>query len=86
MTMPEFLVPPKYKEIFNEYDLSVIKADHYIASREDVRSYRMQFINRIKQRYPRFTYLPPPTLDTIEKIESLTDDEFHELMKSFRYA
>jgi hypothetical protein len=26
--MPEFLVPQKYKSIFNDYDLSVIKADH----------------------------------------------------------
>ena len=84
--MPEFIVPSKYKEIFNEYDLSVIKADHYAATSEDVRSYRLQFINRIKQRYPRFRYLPPPTLDTIEKIEHLTDEEFSELMKSFRYA
>jgi hypothetical protein len=34
--MPEFIVPPKYKQLFNEYDLSVIKADHYVPEREDL--------------------------------------------------
>lgn len=84
--MPEFLVPPKYKEIFNDYDLSVIKADHYLASPDDLRAYRKQFISRIKQRYPNFRWLPPPLVDTIKKIENLSDDEFYELMRSFRYA
>ena len=49
--MPEFIVPPKYKQLFNEYDLSVIKADHYVAEREDLRLYRNTFLERIKQRY-----------------------------------
>ena len=38
--MPEFILPPKYKQLFNEYDLSVIKADHYVPEREDLRVYR----------------------------------------------
>ena len=84
--MPEFLVPPKYKEIFNEYDLSVIKADHYVALREDLQTYRRQFVSRLKQRYPMPRLLPPSILETIKKIEQLNDDEFHELMRVFRYA
>ena len=36
--MPEFILPPKYKQLFNEYDLSVIKADHYVSEREDLAS------------------------------------------------
>ena len=39
--MPEFILPPKYKQLFNEYDLSVIKADHYVTEREDLRVYRI---------------------------------------------
>ena len=35
--MPEFILPQKYKQLFNEYDLSVIKADHYVTEREDLR-------------------------------------------------
>jgi hypothetical protein len=84
--MPEFVVPPKYKQIFNEYDLSVIKADHYLAHREDLRAYRRQFVERIKQRYPNRRWLLPPVIETIQKIESLSDAEFSELMKTFRYV
>ena len=84
--MPEFIVPPKYKQLFNEYDLSVIKADHYVAEREDLRLYRNTFLERIKQRYPNRRWLLPPVLDTISKIEGLSDAEFSELMKTFRYV
>ena len=45
--MPEFILPPKYKQLFNEYDLSVIKADHYVSEREDLRLYRNTFLERI---------------------------------------
>jgi len=38
--MPEFLVPPKYKSIFNDYDLSVIKADHRPAEPELMGTFR----------------------------------------------
>ena len=84
--MPEFIVPPKYKQLFNEYDLSVIKADHYVPEREDLRPYRNTFLERIKQRYPNRRWLLPPVLETISKIEGLSDAEFSELMKSFRYV
>ena len=84
--MPEFLVPPKYKSIFNDYDLSVIKADHRPAERADLRLYRRQFIDRVKSRYPNLKWLPPPLFETISKIERLTDEEFSELMGSFRFV
>lgn len=84
--MPEFIVPQKYKQLFNEYDLSVIKADHYVAEREDLRVYRTTFLERIKLRYPNRRWLLPPVLDTISKIEGLSDAEFLELMKAFRYV
>jgi len=84
--MPQFILPPKYRQIFNEYDLSVIKAHHFLASGEDVDVYRSTFVARIKQRYPNRRWLPPPLLETISKIESLSDAEFLELMKTFRYA
>ena len=84
--MPEFILPAKYKQLFNEYDLSVIKADHYVPEREDLRLYRNTFLDRIKQRYPNRRWLLPPVLETISKIEGLSDAEFSELMKTFRYA
>jgi hypothetical protein len=84
--MPEFILPQKYKQLFNEYDLSVIKADHYVTEREDLRVYRNAFLDRIKQRYPNRRWLLPPVLDTISKIEGLSDAEFSELMKTFRYV
>jgi len=84
--MPEFVVPSKYKSIFNEYDLSVIKADHRPAERADLRLYRRQFIDRVKSRYPNPKWLPPPLFETICKIEKLTDDEFSELMGAFRFV
>ena len=84
--MPEFVVPSKYKSIFNEYDLSVIKADHRPAERADLRLYRRQFIDRVKSRYPNSKWLPAPLFETISKIEKLTDDEFSELMGSFRFV
>ena len=84
--MPEFILPPKYKQLFNEYDLSVIKADHYLPEREDLRAYRRSFMERIKQRYPNHRWLPPPAQETISKIEGLSDAEFSELMKTFRYV
>ena len=84
--MPEFIVAPKYKQLFNEYDLSVIKADHYVSDREDLRIYRNTFLDRIKQRYPNRQWLLPPVLETISKIEGLSDAEFLELMKTFRYV
>jgi hypothetical protein len=82
--MPEFLVSPKFKDIFNEYDLSVIKADHYLST-DDLKTYKKQFISCLKQRYANLRWLPPPLVGTIRKIESLTDDEFNQLMKTFRY-
>lgn len=84
--MPEFVVPSKYKQIFNEYDLSVIKADHYVVAQDDLRLYRNQFIERIKRRYPNHRWLLPPVHETIQKIEQLSDTEFSELMKTFRYV
>ncbi len=84
--MPEFFVPSKYKSIFNEYDLSVIKADHRPTERADLRLYRRQFIDRVRSRYPNPKWLPPPLSETISKIEKLTDDEFSELMASFRFV
>ena len=84
--MPEFILPPTDKQLFNEYDLSVIKADHYVTEREDLRHYRSTFLERIKQRYPNRRWLLPPVLDTISKIEGLSDAEFSELMKTFRYV
>jgi hypothetical protein len=84
--MPEFILPPKYKQLFNEYDLSVIKADHYVSEREDLRLYRNTFLARIRQRYPNRRWLPPPVLETISKIEGLSDAEFSELMQTFRYV
>ena len=65
--MPEFILPLKYKQLFNEYDLSVIKADHYIPEREDARVYRNTFLARIWRRYPNRRWLPPPVLETISK-------------------
>jgi len=84
--MPEFILPLKYKQLFNEYDLSVIKADHYIPEREDPGLYRNTFLARIWRRYPNRRWLPPPVLETISKIEGLSDAEFSELMKTFRYV
>ena len=84
--MPEFILPLKYKQIFNEYDLSVIKADHYLPDREDPRLYRRLFMERILRRYPNRRWLPPPAQETISKIEGLSDAEFSELMKTFRYV
>jgi hypothetical protein len=84
--MPEFLVPSKYKNIFNDYDLSVIKADHRPAEPADLRLYRRQFIERVKSRYPNVKWLPPPLFETIRKIEQLTEEEFAELMGSFRFV
>ena len=84
--MPEFLVPSKYKSIFNDYDLSVINADHRPAQPEDPHIYRRQFIDRVKSRYPNSKWLPLPLFETISKIENLTDDEFQELMGSFRFV
>jgi hypothetical protein len=84
--MPEFLVPLKYKSIFNEYDLSVIKADHRPAERADLSLYRRQFIERVRSRYPNPKWLPPPLFETLSKIEKLTDDEFSELMECFRFV
>ena len=84
--MPEFLVPPKYKNIFNDYDLSVIKADHRPAEPADLCLYRRQFMDRVKSRYPNPRWLPPPPFETIGKIEQLTDEEFSELMGSFRFV
>ena len=84
--MPEFILPAKYKLLFNEYDLSVIKADHYLPEREDLGAYRATFMERIKQRYPNRRWLPPTTQETIAKIEGLSDAEFSELMKTFRYV
>ena len=84
--MPEFILPSKYKQLFNEYDLSVIKADHYVPEREDLRLYRNTFLERIKGRYPNRCWLLPPVLETISKIEGLSDAEFSELMKTFRYV
>lgn len=49
--MPEFLVPTKYKCIFNEYDLRVIKADHRPVEPADPSLYRRQFIDRVRSRY-----------------------------------
>jgi hypothetical protein len=84
--MPEFILPLKYKQLFNEYDLSVIKADHYVPEREDPGLYRSAFLARIWRRYPNRRWLPPPVLETISKIEALSDAEFSELMKTFRYV
>lgn len=84
--MPEFVVASKYKQLFNDYDLSVIKADHYFPEREDLHLYRNAFLERIKQRYPNRRWLLPPVLETISKIEGLSDAEFVELMKTFRYV
>ena len=84
--MPEFLVPFKYKNIFNEYALSVIKADHRPAGPADLRAHRRQFVDRVKSRYPNPKWPPLPLVETISKIEQLTDDEFSELMRSFRFA
>jgi hypothetical protein len=83
--MPEFLVSEKYKEIFNDYDLSVIKTAHSVP-REDPSIHRQRFIERLKSRYPNPRRLPPSTLETIQKIERLSEGEFYELMKMFRYA
>ncbi len=84
--MPEFIVAPKYKQLFNEYDLSVIKADHYFPEREDLPLYRSTFLDRIKERYPNRRWLLAPVLETISKIEGLSDAEFSEFMKTFRYV
>ena len=80
--MPEFLVPSKYKNIFNDYDLSAIKADRPA----DLRLSRRAFIDRVKSRYPNPRWLPPPLFETICQIEQLTDAEFSELMGSFRFV
>jgi hypothetical protein len=66
--------------------LSVIKADHRPAEPTDLRLYRRQFIDRVKSRYPNLKWLPPPLFETISKIERLTDEEFSELMRSFRFV
>ena len=84
--MPEFLVPTKYKSIFNDYDLSVIKADHRPAEPADAGLCRRQFIDRVRSRYPNPRWLPPPLFETISKIEQLTDEEFSELIGSFRFV
>jgi hypothetical protein len=83
--MPEFLVSEKYKEIFNEYDLSVIKTAHSVP-REEASMPRNRFIERLKSRYWNPKRLPPSTVETIQKIENLSDAEFSELMKMFRYV
>ncbi|MGH9429238.1 MAG: hypothetical protein ACRD2L_23395, partial [Terriglobia bacterium] len=62
----------------------VIIADHYLSDREDLRIYRNTFLDRIKQRYPNRQWLLPPVLETILKIEGLSDAEFLELMETFR--
>jgi len=84
--MPQFILPQKYKHIFNEYDLSVIKAHHFPATGKDSSAFRNAFLERIRQPYPNRKWLPPPLLETISKIESLSDADFSELMETFRYA
>jgi hypothetical protein len=84
--MPEFILSPKFKQIFNEYDLSVIKAHHFLARGKDLSVYRSTFVERIKERYPNRRWLPLPLLETISKIEGLSDSDFLELMETFRYG
>ncbi len=47
--MPEFLVSDKYKEIFNEYDLSVIKAAHLAVPQDKIAADRSA-VSRAPQR------------------------------------
>jgi hypothetical protein len=84
--MPEFLVSAKYKEIFNEYDLSVIKAAHHAVPPDKTAADRGEFLGRLRGLYPRLTQLPLSRQETIQKIESLSENDFFELMRTFRYA
>jgi hypothetical protein len=84
--MPEFLVSEKYKQIFNEYDLSVIKAAHLAVPQDKIAADRSEFLARLRSLYPRPTQLPLSRQETIRKIESLSENDFSELMKTFRYA
>ena len=84
--MPEFLVSEKYKAIFNEYDLSVIKAAHLVVPQNKIATDRKQFLARLRSLYPRPSQLPLSRQETIQKIESLSENDFFELMKTFRYA
>ena len=84
--MPEFLIHEKYKKIFNEYDLSVIKAAHVVVERDKLLTDREQFVDRLRSLYPKPAQLPVSRLETIRKIEDLSEADFSELMKTFRYA
>jgi|RhiMethySRZTD1v2_1073278.scaffolds.fasta_scaffold107659_3 hypothetical protein len=84
--MPEFLVSDKYKEIFNEYDLSVIKAAHLFVPQDKIAADRKQFLARLRGLYPNPSQLPLSRQETIRKIESLSENDFFELMRTFRYA
>ena len=84
--MPEFLVSDKYKEIFNDYDLSVIKAALGVVSREKPGTDREQFLMRLRGLYPRTAQLPLSRQETIQKIQGLSKNDFRELLNTFRYA
>lgn len=84
--MPEFLVSEKYKKIFNEYDLSVIKAAHLAVPQDKIAAERSEFLARLRGLYPLLTQLPPSRQETIWKIENLSESDFFELMKTFRYG
>jgi len=51
--MPEFLISEKYKQIFNEYDLSVIKAAHLVVPQDKIAADRKLFLARLRGLYPR---------------------------------
>ena len=84
--MPEFLISEKYKEIFNEYDLSVIKVAHLVVPQDKIAADKKQFLARLRGLYPHPTQLPLSRQETIRKIESLSENDFFELMRTFRYA
>ncbi len=84
--MPEFLVSDKYKEIFNDYDLSVIKAALVLVSQEKPATDREQFLMRLRGLHPRTAQLPLSRQETIQKIQGLSKNEFCELLDTFRYA
>jgi hypothetical protein len=84
--MPEFVVSPKYKAIFNDYDLSVIKAAHVDVPRQELLVHRSRFLERLRNLDPNFKVPPAPRQETIQKVEGLSDNDFCELMSTFRYV
>jgi hypothetical protein len=72
-------VAESFKELFNEYDLSVI---YHFKNFSEAREDKREFIEGIRRSYGGA--LPAPTNRTINKIMRLSARDFEALMNSIR--